>query len=382
MKPRKVQLRGEVRWLVESYHGAKRRRWFFRTKAAAEGKQRQLEADREGFGRVWLELEPRERAEVCAVLAEMRARNVSVRAVWEAFERHGLQARGQSVKVAEALERLANKQHTRNLRENYIRDVGRAVRQFTKGRAETLVSQFTKADVEAFVAGAASPNTRATRRGRLLAFFSLCVREGWADKNVAREVDKVVVDAKPPVYFTPKECVKVMELVEEHCPAALAWAALALFAGIRPEDCDRLTWAAVNLEIGAVSLEAASSKKRVRATIPLTPNCLAWLIRAQENGAKLPLSKSTRRRLWEPVRDGMGLKAWPAKVLRHTFCTYGEKLYGAQWVSQRARHSEGVLFEHYNNRGASVLDAKEFFSIEPKEQSEAANRNLRQPSHV
>lgn len=369
MKPRKITKRGQVRWLVESYVGQRRRRWTFASKAAAELKQAQLARDREGFGRVWLELEPRERAEVCVVLEAIRAKGLTMRQVWEAFEAHQLKARGQSVTVAEALERLATTQRTSNLRPNYIRDVARAVRQFTRGREQALVNQFTTADVEAFIAAGESPNTRATRRGRLLAFFSYCARLGWAD-NVVRAVAKVKVEPKPPVFFTPAQCRQLMALVEDRCPQALAWFALALFAGIRPEDCDRLTWAAVNLETGEVNLEAASTKLRTRATVPLTPNCLAWLIRAQETQAVLPLSQSSRERCVKQVRNGLGLTAWPAKCLRHTFCTYGEVLYGAQWVSQRARHSEGVLFNHYRNRGATVLDAKEFFSIEPPSSSQ------------
>lgn len=372
MKPRKISKRGKTCWLVESYVGQRRRRWFFATKVAAEGKVAQLARDREGFGRVWLELEPRERAEVCTVLEAVRAKGLTIRQVWEAFEQHKLRARGQSVPVIEALARLAVAQRTSNLRPNYIRDVARAVRQFARGREQSLVNQFTKAEVEAFVAAAPSPNTRATRRGRLLAFFSYCEREGWAD-NVVLAVAKVKVDPKPPHFFTVPECRRIMELVAAHCPQALAWFALALFAGVRPEDCDRLTWAAVNLETGEVNLEAASTKLRTRATIPLTPNCLAWLIRAQETQAVLPLSASARRRCVSVVRDGLGLPAWPAKSLRHTFCTYGEVLYGATWVSQRARHSEGILFAHYRNRGATALDAKEFFSIEPKDEHENAN---------
>lgn len=378
LKPRFDKKRN--RWWVASYLGGRRKRFSFATKAQAERKIAQLMADRAGFGRVWLELEPRERAEICGVLERIKAKGLTLRQVWEAFEQHGLKARGASATVSVALERLANEQRTSNLRPNYIHDVARAVKQFTRGREEALVSQFTKADVDAFVADAESPNTRATRRGRLLAFFSFCQRNGLVEENVVRAVAKVRVDAKPPVFFSPAECVRLMELVEAHCPELLAWTALALFAGVRPEDCDRLTWKAVNLETGEFSLEAASSKLRSRATIPLTPNCLAWLIRAQERGAVLPVSESVRRRLWEPVRDGMGLAAWPAKVLRHTFCTYGEKLYGAKWVSQRARHSEAVLFKHYNNRGATELDAKEFFNIEPKATScSPTNKSPSQP---
>lgn len=360
-------LRGEVRWVVQSCAGGLRRRFYFKTKVLAEGKVAQLKADREGFGRVWLELEPRERADICSVLALIKAKGLTVRQVWEAFEAHQMKARGASVKLTEALKRLANAQRSSNLRPNYIHDVARAVKQFARGREESLVNVFTKAEVEAFVAAAPSPNTRATRRGRLLAFFSFCLREKWVAENVVLSVGKVKVDPKPPRFFSPKDCVRVMDLVEKLCPQALAWFSLALFAGIRPEDCDRLTWKAINLEAGEVNLEAASSKLRTRATIPLTPNCLAWLIRAQEIKAVLPWSRSASTRHVRLVRDGMGLAAWPAKVLRHTFCTYGEVLYGAQWVSQRARHSEGILYAHYRNRGATALDAKEFFSIEPKE---------------
>lgn len=369
MKPRKITKRGQVRWLVESYVGQRRRRWTFASKAAAELKQAQLARDREGFGRVWLELEPRERAEVCTVLEAIRAKGLTIRQVWEAFEAHQLKARGQSVTVAEALERLATTQRTSNLRPNYIRDVARAVRQFTRGREQALVNQFTTADVEAFIAAGESPNTRATRRGRLLAFFSYCARLGWAD-NVVRAVAKVKVEPKPPVFFTPAQCRQLMALVEDRCPQALAWVSLALFAGVRPEDADRVSWQAVNLETGEFSLQAASSKKRVKATIKMTPNCLAWMIRAQERGARLPLSQSSRERCVKQLRNALGLTAWPAKVLRHTFCTYGQVLFGAQWVSQRARHSESVLFEHYANLAATELDAKEFFSIEPKENHE------------
>jgi len=377
MKPRWDAKR--QRWWVASYQGGRRRRWSFTSKAKAEGKVAQLRADREGFGQVWLELEPRERAEICGVLERIKAKGLTLRQVWDAFEQHGLKARGASATVTVALARLANEQLTSNLRPNYIRDVARCVRQFARGREESLVDQFTKADVDAFVADAESPNTRATRRGRLLAFFSFCQREKLVAENVVLSVAKVRVDALPPQYFTPQQCQQLMALVEAHCPGLLAWTALALFAGVRPEDCDRMTWKAINLETGEFSLEAASSKLRSRATIPLTPNCLAWLIHAQERGAVLPVSESVRRRLWEPVKAGMGLAAWPQKVLRHTFCTYGEKLYGAKWVSQRARHSEAVLFKHYNNRGATELNAKDFFNIEPNATNETHEHHRANP---
>ncbi|MBI3877925.1 MAG: hypothetical protein HY300_18520 [Verrucomicrobia bacterium] len=182
MKPRLVTVHGRPRWLVESYIGSKRRRFFFGTKAAAERKAAQLISDRAGFGRVWLELDPRERAEVCAVLAEMRERSVTARAVWEAFKRGAVKVVA-SVRVPAALDELEKEKRTENLRPNYITDLLRCCRQFTRGREAAFVSEFSTQDVRDFVAAGKTPGTRATRLGRLESFFSLCLARGWVAVN-------------------------------------------------------------------------------------------------------------------------------------------------------------------------------------------------------
>jgi len=375
MKPRKVMLRGEVRWLVESYRGKQRRRWFFRSKVAAEGKAAQLVKDREGFGRVWLELEPRERAEVCAVLSEMRKSGVEARIVWEAFRAGKLETVKGSVTVPVALAAMLTGKRTENLRANYLADLKRAVNQFARGREAMLVKDFTVDDVRAFVAAAESPGTRATRRGRMMAFFSFCNDAGWLARNPVDGVKKPKVDRKPPHVLTVDECRAVLALAEAEQPHALGWFALAMFAGIRPEEADKVAWAAVDFDAGVVRLAAATHKTRKAHTVEVPANCFAWLIRARELGAWQPISQSSRKRAVRAVRDKLGWKAWPQDVLRHSFCSYGVAAHGQEWTAQLANHSEKVLRSNYK-AVVSKAAALEFFGIEPE-----ANHDERRLGH-
>lgn len=362
MKPRFDKKRN--RWWVDSYQGGRRRRWSFATKGAAERKVAQLMADRQGFGQVWLELEPRERAEVCAVLAEMRAKQVALREVWEAFKRGDVRGVKTSVPVSEALAAMLQEKASENLRPNYLTDLARSVRQFATGQMERKVSEFTVQDVRDFVAGAESPNTRATRRGRMMAFFSFCHGKDWTALNPVAAVKKPKVDRQPPRVLTIAEVRAVMAFVEAHEPGALAWFTLALFGGIRPEECDRVSWADVDFERGVVRLAAATHKTRKAHTVELPANAFAWVIRAQELGAQLPFPKSSRRKALRRVREHLGLVAWPQDVLRHSFCSYGVAARGQEWTAQMADHSEAVLRRHYRTL-VSKAAATEFFSIEP-----------------
>lgn len=362
MKPHYDEKRD--RWWVDSRRGGQRHRFSFSTKGDAVRKIAQLTADRAGFGSVWLELEPRARAEICAVLSEMREEGVQLREVWEAFKRGDARVASASVTVEVALMETLTAKRVKNLRENYLRDLARSVRQFASGRMESLVSSFTEQDVERFVAEPESANTRATRRGRMLSFFSFCYRKKWTATNLCADLEKPKVDRQPPRVFTIAECRKLLAFVEEEQPHALAWFTLALFAGIRPEECDLVTWQAVDFDHGHVKLHASTHKTRREHTVELPPNAIAWLHRAKELNARLPFPKGTRRKVLHKVRDTLGLAAWPQDVLRHSFCSYGSVERGQMWTAKVADHSEAVLRRHYTNT-VPRADAKEFFALMP-----------------
>lgn len=349
---------------MESYHGRTRRRAFFKSRAVAEAKAAQLRQDRDAFGRTWLELSTKERMEVCSVVEAARAKGVALADVWRAYEAGQVAGVKGSVTVEAALAAMLTAKRVRNLRENYLSDLARTVRQFAAGRMEALVREFTSADANGFVAQAETPGGRATRRGRLLAFFGFCAKEDWLTVNPMLKVERTRVDRERPEFLSVADCRRLVQEFEERHPRALGWLALALLAGIRPEEAAKVAWAQVDLEGGTVSLAAATHKTRKAHTVTLTPNALSWLIRAHEVKAELPISESTLRRETRTARKVMGWARWSKNVLRHTFCTYGVAMHGQAWTAQQADHSEAVLRRHYANQ-AKPVEAKEFFSIEP-----------------
>ena len=55
----------------------------------------------------------------------------------------------------------------------------------------------------------------------------------------------------------------------------MPYVALCLFAGVRPAETAKLTWA--NLSAGYVEVTAHASKTRRRRLVPIAPNLAAWL---------------------------------------------------------------------------------------------------------
>jgi integrase len=369
MKPRRTKVRGKECWVVETYHGGKRRWFFFATRAEADRKAAQLHGDREGFGAAWLQLDPRARAGICEVLAEMDQQKVKLRDVWEAYKRGDVRGVAASVTVEKALAELLTEKRADNLRAVSIADLNRVVRQFAGARLNAPVSSITDSEVRAFVAAPDKAGSRATRRARLLSFFKFCLRRKWITSNPCDTIRKPKVDRQPPHILTLDQVRQLLAVIEAEHPQALAWFTLALFAGIRPEECDHVKWANVDFDRGMVHLPAANHKTRKQHDVELPANALAWLIQAHEQGAHLPFPKSNRRRVLRALRDRLGFTDWPKDVLRHSFCSYGSVQLGQVTTARLADHSEATLRRHYLNR-VSVSAAKEFFSIQPKEPNE------------
>jgi integrase len=164
-----------------------------------------------------------------------------------------------------------------------------------------------------------------------------------------------------PRIFTVAEARTALEFVRATTPRLLPWFVLGLFAGIRPEEADRLDWAAVDLERGLVRVDAAASKVRQRRVVPLAPAAVAWL----KLGGDLPLPLTSRRRYVRRLRDRLGWAAWPQDVLRHTAASFllaehQDAAKVALWLG----NSPKILLTHYHEM---VSDAEKvaFWGLKP-----------------
>ena len=103
----------------------------------------------------------------------------------------------------------------------------------------------------------------------------------------------------------------------------LGYAALATFAGVRPEELKRSAANVVDIESRTVIVAGAVAKTARRRVVDLSENCISWLelwigLCPGQPGI-IPVNF---KRLWQRLRVATGLFAgWPHDVLRHTFAT-------------------------------------------------------------
>jgi hypothetical protein len=80
-------------------------------------------------------------------------------------------------------------------------------------------------------------------RSDMMALFNWCQRQGWSAHNPAAEIEERT-ETKPVIgILTPSQALTVLRAAADQpgCPY-LAFFALALFAGIRTAELERLTW--------------------------------------------------------------------------------------------------------------------------------------------
>lgn len=356
----------EKPWLVDLRPVGGGRR-FYATEAQAKAAAKDAARDRSEVGREWADLPPRERLEVVRTLREMNASGVTLRALWEAWQARQIAVSTPGPTLEQAIREVIQSKREANLRPSYIDGLEGYLNAFARGRERLPIAAIRGEDVVAwFRARGERTATRGSNIGRLSSLFSFAVRAGWRTDNPVDRVERARVDPKAPVILTVRQAAKVLVFARRKLPRGLAWFALALMAGVRPEECDRLTWDALDLDRATLRIDAAASKVRRRRIVHLLPAAVAWLRIARNGGAELPLPRITRRRYLRAVRDRLGFEAWPQDVLRHSCASYLLALWqDAGKVADELGNSAAILLRHYREL-VHREDAERFWRLIPR----------------
>jgi integrase len=147
---------------------------------------------------------------------------------------------------------------------------------------------------------------------------------------------------------------------------------LGAFAGIRPNECRRLTWDAVGIEDDFISVRAKHSKTGGTRHINLRPVLRAWLDYlsppASRNPADLITGGVGAGSIGDLHREA-GWKKWPQDVLRHSFASYalkaGTSLSDLQ--TDMGHVSLALLKTRYlNMTGLTAASAREWWQLTPE----------------
>jgi len=365
MKLRKANINGQPGWCVDYgvRDGARRRRYFVDLKEAQTA-LKEGEKAAKAVGRSWTELSPAERADAVGILKEIKARGLTFRSVWASFQ-SGINVNLTGTKtLTEAIGELLKAKAGANRRQVYLTSLEGYLRRFAKGREARPVSSVALEEIEAFVNSAASPGSRSTTLNRVGTLFSFATRRGWCAFNPCARVEKSKVEVGVPEILTVDEAKKALRFTRQNMPGFLPWLAAGMFAGLRPGELDGLTWDAVNLDRGIITIDAPTTKVRQRRIVHLRPAAVAWL----QLGGELPMVLATRRRCLRRLRTAMGWQEWPKDCLRHTAASYWlAAVPDAQAVALELGNSPGILHRHYRDLIREEGAVEQFWALTPEQ---------------
>jgi integrase/recombinase XerD len=352
MKIRKLDRRDRIEWVVDYYEGAKRVRRWFKSKAEAEAHVDTIRGQHRNAGQAWIELEPDERADLMLVASEARQRGVTLRQVWEAFKSGKLDA--QPIKrctLRQAIDETINWRRKENLRERYLTELKGYLKRFAAGRMEMFVDQISVEALQTwFDENPTALSTRRANAGRLGSMFDVCWKLGYVKENPCLRLPTIKIRQGETKILTVEQAEALLRACHESTPDFLPYIVLGMFAGIRPEELEKLQWRHISLEHQQVHVDETVAKTGQNRYVPLEPVAMEWLKRC-DNGKPdepiAPFSDSTFKRYRRKVKVGAGI-AWTQDILRKTAASYWiEKTDDAGKVTKWLGHSLRIQNLHY-----------------------------------
>ena len=340
----------------------KRERRFFATKIEATTFCEQQSVRLDNFGRNSTTLSPgqlEQAAMAFARLPEGVALNVVVS---EYLTRHNALAR--SVTFKEMFERFMESKAGHSAA--YQTGLKYTLPRFEKLHGR-VVATINADDLDRAMKGMTATVRNSFMRN-LRAAFNFGKKREWLTTNPVEKIEFAAVKQKEVVTLNPNEAAALM-LAAENALDLIPYHALALFAGIRPMELERLEWRHVDMIEGHVEIVPEVSKTSRRRIIDMEPSLLAWLERFVARGGstegKIVDTANLRTRL-RAVRAAAGLEKWHQDVMRHSYASYWLAEHGDinKLTMFMGHESTAMLWKHYH-RASKKKDAAAFWKIEP-----------------
>lgn len=232
---------------------------------------------------------------------------------------------------------------------------------FAKGREDMPLASIGVRDIEDWLSSLnVKPVTKLSNVSRLSSLFSYHVRRDNIATNPCRKLERIKVEKHAPLILTPEQT----DALLKHTPRQFRpYVILGMFAGIRPEETQKLTWEDICLETKTVTVNLA--KTRRRRIVPLEPRAVALLAKCARKKGHIAPSQTTVARFKSEVRKVLGFDSWPQDLLRHTAASYLLALIGdAGKVAARLGNSSAVLLSHYH-QPVKQADCEKFWRVSP-----------------
>jgi integrase len=245
-------------------------------------------------------------------------------------------------------------------------------------------------------------------RRALLQFFNWATKKGYCAKNPVAGIAPIKIERETPEILPLSKVRALLAAANEYKDGAvLPYVALSLFAGIRPTELTRLTWANIKLDRGTITIDAKGAKMRSRRVIEmaaltekevkLPANLAEWLL--DHAAKKTPIVGKNWRKDLDYVKEAAGLVrretaksedkkpkqkkgrivqarrywkklipiCWCPDILRHTAISnhYAWTKHEGETATW-AGNSPDMIHRHYKGL-VEPEEAKEFWNIRPSD---------------
>ena len=235
-------------------------------------------------------------------------------------------------------------------------------------KGDRIIADITSGDVDHWIQSLnVGPQTQNNFRAVLSAMWTFAVRRGYAATNVIQLVDKtsVVRDHIPTFSFE-----QLTTLLAAAPPEYLPVLAIGAFAGLRPEEINKLQWEDLDFQERTIRVNASAAKTRKKRFAEISDNLLAWLQPyAGRTGSLAPRNLQKLRRA---TMKAAGIEKWPQDVLRHSFASahYAFHRDPARTAVIMGHRDQNMLLTHYRDL-MRPSEAAKYWQIAPEIASDA-----------
>ena len=263
-----------------------------------------------------------------------------------------------------------------NCREWHLRTIDYRIGKFSAAFGTKAICAIGAGDIERWLDGyksnrgkLLSPVSRNNFLTYLNSFFNYAVKKGYASSNPVERIDRAHFDRSEIAILTPEQVRSLLNAAQAQTPELVAYLAIAVFAGVRPTELQRLTWEDVNLDLRYIHIGGAAAKGHSERYVDIEDVLAEWLKQyGGESGQVCPGDTYVFTKLFNKAREEAGLKeAWKPDVLRHTYASYHVAKYQRKdKTALMMGHSVKMLDRHYR-KPLHRSHVKEFWSILPQE---------------
>jgi integrase len=284
--------------------------------------------------------------------------------------------------LSDALTEFLDDKKKENCRPDTLRNLNGRVGMFSRAFAGKKVGDIQAGDVKTFIhREGLSPVAKSNDRRALVNFFKWCIGRDYCAENPVAKVGTVIFDGEEPEVMPLADVKALLKAATEFKKGRLIpYVVLGTFAGLRPKELARITWADIDLAAKTVTLSAKVAKMRERRIVELSPNAIKWL--RPHATEQTPIKGLNWRRDFDKVKEIAGyngrekttveidgkkrtLKAWPQDLMRHTAISHHLVKHQHEGKTAAwAGNSPDMIHKHYRGL-VKAKEAKAFWQIMP-----------------